>query len=287
MDRGHLHEPGTHVVLRAAAEASAVLKGVADVDPVFMTVGEKEAALAALAVLDAQVAAERLAILAVASDVAEAHGARDVAAWVRSQARLDAGRPRADVVLAGDLGRLSVVAAALREGRVSQAQAREICAGLREVPDGVDAVELERAQAWLVEQAQAFGPRELKVLAHKVFEVVAPDKADDHERKVVQRQERAARRRIHLSIRDAGDGTAYLRGGCRVRTRPGSRPTCTLSPRRGAPVTLQATLQATLQGTLAGLSASPMTCGWGRRSRSSWSVPTRRGCRCMGVPPRR
>lgn len=199
-------------MLRATAEASAALKGVADVDPVFMSVAEKEAALEALAVLDAQVAAERMAILAVAADVAEAHGARDVTAWVRSQARLDAGRPRADVVLAGDLGRLPVVAAALREGRVSQAQAREMCAGLREVPEGVDAEEIERAQVWLVEQAQAFGPRELKVLARKVFEVIAPDKADDHERKALEREERAARKRIHLTIRDAGDGTAYLRG---------------------------------------------------------------------------
>lgn len=224
-------------MLRATAEASAALKGVADVDPVFMTVAEKEAALEALAVLDAQVAAERLAILAVASDVAEAHGARDVAAWVRSRARLDAGHPRADVVLAGELGRLPVVAAALREGLVSEAQAREICAGLRDVPDDVSAEELERAQVWLVEQAQAFGPRELRTLARKVFEVIAPDKADDHERKVLEREEQAARKRIHLTIRDAGDGTSYLRG--RLSTADATRLKTYLhafaSPRRVGP----------------------------------------------------
>lgn len=199
-------------MLRAAAEATAALKAVADVDPLFMSAAEKEAALEALATLEAQVAAERLAILAVADDVAEEHGARDVAAWLRGRGRLDSGRPRGDVVLAADLSRLSIVAAALREGVLSPAQAREICAGLREVPEGIDADELERAQLWLVEQADAFGPRELRRLAHRVFEVVAPERAEDHERARLEREERAARRRIHLSIRDAGDGTAYLRG---------------------------------------------------------------------------
>lgn len=232
MDRSH----GTHAVLRAAAEATAALKAVADVDPIFMSVGEKQAALDALAVLDAQVAAERLAILAVADDVADVHGARDVAGWLRGQGRLDSGHARGEVLLAADLQRLSVVAGALRQGAISVVQAREIAAGLREVPDDIDADELERAQVWLVEQAATFGPRELKRLALRVFEVIAPDKAADHERRLLDKEERAARKRIHLTIRDGGDGTAYLKG--RLSTADASRLKTYLhafsSPRRSS-----------------------------------------------------
>ena len=192
MDRGGFGGRGTHAVLRAASEASAALKAVADVSPVFMTVAEKEAALEALVVLEAQVAAERLAILAASTDVADSYGARDVAAWLRSQGRIDSGRPRGDVTLAEDLVRFGVVGAALREGLVSVAQAREICGGLREMPEEISTDELDRAQAWLVEQAETFGPREMKQLARKVFSVIAPDKAADHERKALEREERAA-----------------------------------------------------------------------------------------------
>ena len=69
---------------------------------------------------------------------------------------------------------------------------------------------VDRAEAYLVEQAAAFDPRHLRILGRKVLEVVAPEVAEDHERRALEDEERRARRTTRLTFRRRGDGTTEI-----------------------------------------------------------------------------
>ena len=91
------------LVIANVATALLVASQVEEVlalDPAFMRTADKEAALVAWTRVATLVEAERLRLLAVSGDVADAHGARDAAAWLahdarrRGRARLHAARRR-------------------------------------------------------------------------------------------------------------------------------------------------------------------------------------------------
>src|SRR4051812_21779355 len=88
-----------HPVLGCVAELDAALKDVADIDPAFMRPDDKAAALLALTRLVGQVEELRDRLLVSADDVAAQHGARDAAAWLAHEARLDRGGVRASLRL--------------------------------------------------------------------------------------------------------------------------------------------------------------------------------------------
>src|SRR5215210_1528999 len=89
-----------HPVLALADALDGALKGVADLDPVFMRTAEKEQALTRLTMLGGRLEELRLRVLGAAEDVAVEHGARDAAAWVAHEARLDRGESRRSLRLA-------------------------------------------------------------------------------------------------------------------------------------------------------------------------------------------
>ncbi len=123
-----------HPIVGSAAEMRGALAGLADTQPVFMTVAEKETALVELGRIEAQVAELKARILAASDDVADAHGARDVAAWLAHVTQADPMATRAELRLAKALERRTGVADGMRTGGVSRAQAQVIVAAVEELP---------------------------------------------------------------------------------------------------------------------------------------------------------
>ena len=203
----------SHPVLGCVAAIDAALKDVADVDPGFMRTGDKREALLRLTELSGRLDELRLRVLASAADVAEEVGARDQAAWLGHEARLDRGACRRELRLGQALEvRWHRVAAGLREGTVNSAQAEVIVRALDDLPADVDADVQRLAEERLVAEAARFGPRQLRVLGRRVLDVVAPDVADEQERRALEREEQGAARQTWLATRRRGDGTTDVRG---------------------------------------------------------------------------
>ena len=144
----------THPIVVCATDLSASLKGVATINPTFMSTDDKAAALRGLVCVEAQVAELRLRVLADAGDLAASTAAKDVAGWLAQHTRVRFDTARADLMLAVALDRrYPALATALRDGEANVAQARVIVAALDALPDTVDADTLTRAEAHLVAQA--------------------------------------------------------------------------------------------------------------------------------------
>ncbi|WP_182525573.1 HNH endonuclease signature motif containing protein [Nocardioides dongkuii] len=204
--------PDTHPVLGFVAATREALKDVADANPVFMTTGQKAQALVELTALESQVAELRLRVTA-ADDVAEETGTRDVAAWVAHRTRQDTAASRADARLATALDREHPhLAAGLREGSVSLAQARVIAHALAELPADLGAELRARAEEALVGYAAHHAPGDLRRLGRRILACVDPDAADEHEARLLEDAERTARERTKLSLRRRGDGTTRISG---------------------------------------------------------------------------
>ena len=201
-----------HPVVAAAAAVEAALKDVADVDPVFMPTSEKKAALLALDRASARLEELRLRVLAAADDVAVEEGARDVAAWLAHRDRRDRGEARRDLRLARALeSRWQRTARALREAEANRAQAEVIVAALEALPDDLDPEVVAAAEERLVAEAARFGPRQLRILGRRILDVVAPEVADEAERRALEREEAHAAAVTALTSRRRGDGTTDLR----------------------------------------------------------------------------
>lgn len=200
-----------HPVLALADTLDAALKGVADLDPGFMRTADKEQALTRLTALGGRLEELRLRVLAEADDVAAEHGARDAAVWVAHESGLDRGECRRSLRLAEALaGRWSGVATGMRQGCVNPAQAAVIVRALEQLPDDLDPAVVVQAETRLVTEAARFGPRQLRILGRRILEVVAPELGEDHERRLLEREETHAARATFLTTRRRGDGTTDL-----------------------------------------------------------------------------
>ena len=202
-----------HPILAAATDIDHALKSVADTNPTFMTTADKATALLELARIEARVTELRLRVLTDASDVAEATGARDAAAWLAHESHTRFEDARADLRLATAIDRnWGAVATALRDGSTNVAQARVIVRALDALPDDVPAEVTAIAEQTLVGYAADFGPRELTRLGRHILEVVAPDLVDAAEGRRLENLEAEARRLTRLTLRRLGDGTTRLSG---------------------------------------------------------------------------
>lgn len=200
--------PAVATALRVAGEVEQVLA----LDPAFMPPADKEAALLAWTRVATLVDAERLRLLAVSADVADLHGARDAGVWLAHEARLDRADRRRDLRLATSLrDRWSGLDDALAQAQVNPAQARVIAHALEALPDDIGREVLDKAEAWLIDQARELGPDQLRVLGRRVLAVVAPDVADDAERKALEAEEARARMLVRLTAQRVGDGTTIVR----------------------------------------------------------------------------
>ncbi|MBC2935036.1 HNH endonuclease signature motif containing protein [Nocardioides sp. zg-1228] len=202
-----------HPIIAAACDVRARLKSVSGANPTFMTTAEKASALGELGRAEGQLAELRLRILAEAGDLAADTAARDAAGWLAQQTRTSFADARSDLRLAESLDRhRPVLAAAMREGAASLAQARVIDRALTALPGAVDAETVSLAEAHLVDRAGEFGPKELGRIGRRILDVVAPEVAERAEAARLADLEAHAREHTRLTMRRLGDGTTRISG---------------------------------------------------------------------------
>ena len=237
-------ELALHPIVAAATDVRSSLKAVAGVNPTFMSTADKAAALTELGRAESQLAELRLRILADAGDLAHETAAKDAAGWLAKMTRTRFADARADLALASALDRdRALVAAAMRDGSVTLAQAHVIHRAVDALPASVDADTVTRAEAHLVAQAAEFGPKELGRIGRRILDVVAPEIAEAVEAARLADLEADAAERTRLTLRRLGDGTTRISG--RVPDAVGTRfatyleaftnPRVQSSVRRGRP----------------------------------------------------
>ena len=154
---------------------------------------------------------ERLRVLAASDDIAEETGDRSTATWLATKTRDNHGTVRRHAALAASLGsKWTQTADALRVGNVNVAQARVIAEALDALPEDLGDDLVVKAEAYLVEQAAVFGPRELRHLGRGVLEHLAPEVADEAEYQRLLAEETRAQAATRLSFTPRGDGSTDL-----------------------------------------------------------------------------
>ncbi|WP_141013967.1 HNH endonuclease signature motif containing protein [Nocardioides sambongensis] len=212
---------GTRTPLgEAVAVCRDALGEVAERQPGFLTMPEREALLTGLVALEAQVVELRMRVLAGSADIADAHGARDVAGWVALRTGADPGRLRAESKVATSIDESwPRVGVAMARGALSLEQARVITTGLDALPARIDDEARTRAEVHLVglgtgEREDApeggYGPRHLRMLAERVLDVVAPEIAEEEDAKRLAALEAAAHAKTSLRMRPMGEGLTRI-----------------------------------------------------------------------------
>lgn len=201
-----------HPVLGCTAEMRAALDAVADVQPTYMSTADKQAALVELSRIEGRTAELRMRILAASPEVGEESGARDAAAWLAHATQAEPATTRSDALLAERLERRPRVAAAMRDGRVSPAQARVVAAVLEDLPAHLGQQVATDAETTLVAFCEHFRPSELRRLARRLLEVVAPEVAEAEEAKRLEEEERRALAEAFLKFQDLGTGLTKFWG---------------------------------------------------------------------------
>ncbi len=206
-----------HPVAEFACRLTGRLDGLGQVPLLSMSPAEKRAALVELARADAQLQALRLRLLADAEQSAATveSGSPTAADWVAVETRQVRRDARSDLRHAQRLEHHDVLSAAMGEGRVNLAQSRAIVAALDRLPrTGAYAVTAEQrlaAQTHLVELAAHHDAKELRILGRRVFEVIAPEVAEQFEGRALEREEAQALRRTTLSMWEDDEGTCHGR----------------------------------------------------------------------------
>lgn len=156
----------------------------------------------------------QLAMLAEADrhQVGDPVGAASTAAWWANTTRRTKPAAHRDVALAVQLDSdaHAVTATAVRTGAASADQAAVIVRAVDALPsDLVPEHTRRRAEAHLVELAAHHDPRELRILGTRILEVLAPEIAEEHERRVLEDAERHAAATSTFSMHPDGEGS-YL-----------------------------------------------------------------------------
>ncbi|MGH3413707.1 MAG: DUF222 domain-containing protein [Marmoricola sp.] len=217
-----------HPVLGFALGLEQALDKAAGIEPCFAATGEKRAALLALHRAEQRLHAVRLRLLAGSGDVAELDGARNVAAWLEAHTPTEHGPNHRDLQLAEALERRwPATGRALLAGELTVPQAQVLTGGLDELASdktpyrinepggavrdvvGVPPETIAAAEAHLLEAAagpRGCTPRQLRRLAARILQVVAPGLDEDREARRLAEQERRAWERTSLFTRNIGDG---------------------------------------------------------------------------------
>ena len=205
--------PSAHPLLACAERLLADIEEVRGISPSLMSSTDKEATLVRLQQAHTEVRALLLQLLAAADDVAEQTGDRDPAAWLTHRCHGRRGADRHALKLARLLDqRWHRVAEAFAGGAVNEAQAHAIVDALEALPDSVGHDILGKAELHLIELAAHHGPEDLERLGRRILDVVAPEIAEEEDKRRLEAEERKARRRTFLELRNRTDGTTDLRG---------------------------------------------------------------------------
>ena len=187
----------------------AALDEAAGADPMYLSTRAKQEILLALTRVAGRLDGLRLTVMANAGDVAAESGARSIGSWVAHETRVDPPAAAADANLAAALEtRYPQVRAGVLAGRVNPAQARVIVSALDELQARIGAELRAEAEARLVAEAAHFDPRRLRVLGRRILDIVAPEVAEDEERRRLEEEKRQARAHTRLFFKHLGAGRA-------------------------------------------------------------------------------
>ena len=203
------HHP--HPVTAAVSSARAALSGVTGV-PVWSMTGEQtKQTLVEVEALEAQLAAAKSRLLrhAESIDLPGESGARSSANWLARRHRLTRREAHRQLFLADALETHALVAAAMDQGRVNHEQAHAILRGLATLPEDLDPELVVRAEDHLIGLAKDFDATALKRLARTILEVVAPDVADEHLAKLMEKEERDAEAAARFAMWEDGHGQVH------------------------------------------------------------------------------
>jgi Domain of unknown function (DUF222) len=202
-----------HPLLDVVASISDQFDKATTFNPTFVPTPDKAGAMRELSTIITRAQGLLLAVMAASTDVADQHAARTVGDWYAATTRHD-HRPSIGLDrLAHSLDQSYVhLQAAVLDGRVNLDQTTVIAHALDDLPGEVPPEVRERAELHLIGLADDFAPTELRRLARKVLEVVAPEISDEADRTALEREEQRAAERTRLTLTPLGDGTTRLGG---------------------------------------------------------------------------
>ena len=206
-----------HPVAEFAERLSTRLHDLAATPLLSMEAADKRQTLVALATARAQLEALQLRLLAdaEATEACTETGAATAAGWLANETRQTRLATRSDLKLATRLESLPLVSAGMAAGEVNTAQARAIVNALDQLPTrgdfAVSPEQLAEAEAHLVGLAATHDAAELKALGRTLFEVIAPEVADELVGKQLEAEEARAARRTSLVMWEDDEGTCHAR----------------------------------------------------------------------------
>ncbi|WP_085873575.1 MULTISPECIES: HNH endonuclease signature motif containing protein [unclassified Nocardioides] len=208
------HTAPRHPVSRAAVRLSALIDEVTQTPMWSMDPDEAAATLIAYTELEARVTELKLRVAAHADEaqVGEASGATSTAVWwahATHQTRREAIRQMglAAALSAGH----EPVRVALAAGDLVLEQAQVIVHAVEQLPADLDTALVEQAERHLVAEARHHDAKTLRILGRRLFEVIAPDQADEREAKLLEREERAAQESLRFTMAEDGHGRVHGR----------------------------------------------------------------------------
>jgi Domain of unknown function (DUF222) len=206
--------PPLHAVARAVDQLDTVLDEVADAALWSMTPDETAATLTRLTRVIARATGLELRVAHHADTVGvgEDTGATSTANWWAHTTRQTRPEAHRKMRLATALAEThEPVRAALAAGDVLVDQAWVIVDAVDALPAEVDPALVERAERHLIGLAADHEAKALKVLGRGLFEVIAPDEADAHEARLLEREEQAAAADMRFTMAEDGHGRVHGR----------------------------------------------------------------------------
>jgi hypothetical protein len=206
-----------HPVLDLAVRLHSRLESVADMSVSSMSAQEKREALILLSQDAAQLDALRLRLLSEAeqSEATADTGAATAADWLAIETQQVRRDTRSELKLAQKLDHHDVLSSAMAHGDVNLAQARAIVTSLDRLPTrGEFAISPDQrvaAEVHLVKLAADYDAKQLRYLGRHLFEVIAPELADQVEGKQLEAEEARALQRTTLTMWEDDEGTTHGR----------------------------------------------------------------------------
>jgi hypothetical protein len=200
---------GTHPIISAVARIQTELDTLAELASWSLGSSELARLLPQVAKQRSQLACLELGLAhhADAVGLGTEIGAADTGAFWANSTRQVKGIAKHRLKLAAALDRHETTRTAMAAGTVAEDQAAVIIKAVEELP-----VMQAEAEAHLVRLAAEHDAKALAILARTILEVVAPDIADAHLEKALEREEERALEQCRLTITDDGHGVAQIRG---------------------------------------------------------------------------
>ena len=145
--------------------------------------------------------------------LARQQGASSTTSWLRGRFRLSSTTCHRLVELAKALVRVAPqTREALGEGRVNAEQAQVIASAVAALPAEAGPEAAVQAEALLVDFADKLDPKGLRIAGAHILGYIAPDLAEQHERRQLENAEKRAYQQRHVTMSPDGTGGVRLRG---------------------------------------------------------------------------